>query len=66
MHQTKESMLVALLNKGWVSPIDALNHCGLLSLSQRVGELRRAGVNVIDKWVKHNGGRHKAYRIVKG
>lgn len=63
---TKVSKLIALLKKGWVSPIDALNHCQLLSLSQRVGELKRNGVLIVDKWVSHSGGRHKAYRIVRG
>jgi len=66
MQDTKLTKLIALMRKRWVSPIDALNHCGLMSLSQRCGELRRDGVNVVSKWVNHNGGRHKAYRIVRG
>ena len=49
-------------------PIDALNACGLRSLSQRCGELCRAGVNVASKWVKDVDGKplFKAYRIVSG
>ena len=49
-------------------PIDALNACGTMSLSQRCGELRRAGVNVASKWVKDADGKplFKAYRIVSG
>lgn len=65
MQQTKVSKLIPLLKRGWVSPIDALNQCGLMSLSQRIGELRRDGLNIVDKWVSHEGGRHKAYRIVR-
>ena len=33
---TKTDKLRALLRKQWVTPLDALNHCGLLSLSQRI------------------------------
>jgi hypothetical protein len=64
MQQLKITRLVALMKRRWVSPIDALNHCGLMSLSQRCGELRRSGVKVVDKWVTRDGSRHKAYRIV--
>ena len=56
------------LPKQAARPIDALNACGLMSLSQRCGELRRAGVNVASKWVKDADGKplFKAYRIVSG
>jgi hypothetical protein len=66
--QTKLQRLVKLMARRWVSPIEALNHCGLMSLSQRVGTLRRRGVHIADKWVKDAEGRnlHKAYRIVSG
>ena len=54
------------LKRRWLTPLDALQHCGCLSLSQRCGELRRAGVLVQDKWVcLPNGKRVKSYRIVK-
>ena len=40
---------------------------GVLSLSQRVSELRRGGVTVVDKWIETDGGaRIKAYRILRG
>lgn len=59
--------LIALMQKRWVTPLEALEIAHCLSLSQRVGELRRSGVNVIDKWVElHNGKRIKAYRIPRG
>lgn len=58
--------LIRLLQRQWVSPIDALKHVGCMSLSQRCGELRRAGVNVASRWVQSNGKRFKAYRIVRG
>jgi len=58
--------LIRLLRRQWVSPIDALRHVGCMSLSQRCGELRRSGVNVVSRWVHANGKKFKAYRIVRG
>ncbi len=56
--------LIALLQKKWVTPIEALNEAHSFSLAQRVSELRRRGVTVIDKWVDlRSGKRIKAYRI---
>ena len=63
---TMRDTLHNALKRRWLTPIDALQHCGCLSLSQRCGEFRRAGVPVQDKWVcLPNGKRIKAYRIVK-
>ena len=57
---------IQLLERGWVTALASANMGGCLSLSQRVGELKRSGVTVIDKWVVTNeGARVKAYRIVK-
>lgn len=65
--QTKLQRLIKLMRTRWESPIDALNACGLMSLSQRCGELRRNGVNVASKWAHSpNGGRFKVYKIVTG
>lgn len=58
--------LIRLLQRQWVSPLDALQKVGCMSLSQRCGELRRGGVNVVSRWVQANGKRFKAYRIVRG
>jgi predicted DNA-binding ArsR family transcriptional regulator len=62
---TKLQRLIQLLSKGWVSPQDALHHCGLMSLSQRIGTLRRRGMAIDDKWVEDSEGRKafKAYRV---
>lgn len=66
--QTKLQRLVKLMQRRWVSPQDALHHCGLMSLSQRCDTLRSRGVNVASKWVKDASGRNafKAYKIVTG
>lgn len=56
--------LIGHLRMKWLTPMDAFFAVGCLSLSQRCGELRRAGVNVTDKWVRlPSGKRVKAYRI---
>lgn len=58
--------LIRLMRRRWVSPVDALRFVGCMSLSQRVGELKRAGVNIVDRWERSGRSRFKAYRIVRG
>jgi len=59
------SLFTALCRK-WLTPLEAAAECGILSLSQRCGEFRRAGHCVVDKWVKlPSGSRVKAYRITR-
>lgn len=62
---TMKARLLALLRRGWVTPVTALNGAGCFSLSQRVGEFRRRdGLVILDKWVTTEGGsRVKAYRL---
>lgn len=56
--------LLALLKRGWVTPIDALREVGCFSLSQRCGTFRGEGVKVLDKWVKLESGKKiKAYTV---
>ena len=63
---TMNQQLRETLTQRWLTPLDALTACGCLSLSQRCGEMRREGLNVLDKWVSlPNGKRIKCYRIVK-
>jgi hypothetical protein len=62
--QTKFDRLQKLMRRRWVSGAVAFKECGLLSLSQRAGQLRRMGVKVIDRWaVSPAGARFKEYRI---
>jgi hypothetical protein len=62
--QTMRDRLLALLQREWVTPLEALQQCGCLSLSQRCGEFRREGIRVSDRWVDlPNGKRVKAYRV---
>lgn len=63
---TQKDQLHKIMRRRWVTGLDALKLAGCLSLSQRCGELRRAGVNVVSRWVHVGEKRVKAYRIVKG
>lgn len=61
---TKTARLLKLLRKQYVTPLECLELCGLLTLSQRVSEFRAAGLTVVDKWVDlPSGARVKAYRL---
>lgn len=63
---TKRQRTLALLQRGWLTAMESALKGGCLALSQRVGELKRDGVHIIDKWVTTGGGaRVKAYRVVK-
>ena len=57
--------IVKRLKRGWTTGLQALNDCGTMKLATRVSELRRSGLNIIDKWVEQGGKRFKAYRLVK-
>lgn len=66
MSDTKKDNLFSLLRRQYVTPIDALNKCGIFSLAQRVSEWRRDGHLIGDKWiVTPSGARVKAYRLLK-
>lgn len=67
MKETKQAKLLALLKQRYVTPLDALNSCGIFSLAQRVSGWRRQGMVIGDKWlVTANGSRVKAYKLLKG
>jgi hypothetical protein len=56
--------LLDLLKQQWVTPLDALNKAGCLSLSQRAGNFAAQGLNVQKRWVDlPNGKRVMSYRI---
>lgn len=62
---TKTQSLHTLLTRQWVSTLDAIRHCGITSLAQRVSEMRASGETVLDVWVQNRGSRYKVYRIAK-
>lgn len=62
---TQRETIVKRLRRGWTTGLQALNDCGTMKLATRVSEMRRSGLNIIDKWVEQGGKRFKAYRLVK-
>ncbi|MFD0669697.1 helix-turn-helix domain-containing protein [Ramlibacter sp. MAHUQ-53] len=63
---TMQDRLIELLRASWLTPLEALQQAGCLSLSQRCGEFRRRGLPVVDRWVDlPNGKRVKAYHIAE-
>jgi hypothetical protein len=65
VNETKKARLFKLLGKRWMTHIDALDLCGIATISQRVSEWRADGYTIVDKWVQSSGARFKAYRLVK-
>lgn len=64
--ETKIKTTMRLLRRGWTTALDSALSGGVLSLSQRCGQLRKDGICVLDKWVYTKGGaKVKAYRIVR-
>jgi hypothetical protein len=61
--KTQQQLIIETLAKGWTSPLEALYKAGTLKLSTRVGELRKAGYLILDKW--HPSKKFKMYRLVK-
>jgi len=55
--------IIKCLQQGWKSPLDALREAGTMKLATRVGELRRSGYVILDKWSPDR--RYKLYKLVK-
>lgn len=67
MKTTKMQKLERVLRRRWLSSLDSALLGMPISLSQRVGDLRRSGVTVIDRWVTSaTGARYKEYHVVGG
>jgi hypothetical protein len=62
LNMTQHQIIVKLAKKRWISPLDAFKEGGGMKLSTRVGELRRAGYTILDKW--HPSKSFKLYRCV--
>jgi hypothetical protein len=61
---TMTAELVSLLKTQWITPIDALMRANCMSLSQRAGEIAKAGYRVEKQWRDlGNGKRVMSYRI---
>ena len=60
---TQQAAIIKCLKKGFKSGLDALKEAGTMKLSTRVGELRRDGFVIVDKW--HPSMRFKLYKIIR-
>jgi hypothetical protein len=54
--------ILRCLKRGWTSPAKAFAEAGTLKLATRVGELRKQGHRISDRWSEK--GRFKEYRSV--
>lgn len=62
--RTKLQTTISLLKSGWITALQSAQYGGVLSLSQRVGDLE-GEYKIARKWVDTQGGsRVLAYRIV--
>ena len=74
---TRTQRTIALLKRGWLTSLESASRGGVLSLSQRIGDLRLEEslspdgfwtvprYDISEKWVTTAGGaRVKAWRIV--
>ena len=59
---TQHEIIVKLAKKRWISPLDALAEGGGMKLSTRVGELRKSGYLILDKW--HPSKKFKLYKCM--
>jgi len=60
---SQRQAILKCLQKGWKSPLDALYEAGTMKLATRVGELRRSGYVILDKWSDDK--RYKLYKLIK-
>lgn len=62
MKTNQYDRILRLLKRGWTSPAQAFQQAGTLKLATRVGELKRQGHHIVDRWSEK--GRFKEYRAV--
>lgn len=59
---TQYDLIIKCLKKGWKSPANAYSEAGTMKLATRVGELRKKGYFILDKW--HPSKEFKLYKLV--
>jgi hypothetical protein len=60
---TKKQALLTALRQRWLTPLEAAQQVGVFALSQRVGEFKREGHKIVDRWVDTGAARVKAYHV---
>lgn len=63
--KTQKENILTHLEKGYmITAMDALTFFGCFRLAARIKNLRDAGHDIKDKWIKHDNGRgYKAYYL---
>lgn len=61
MKRTQNQRILQQLKRGWLSPAAAFQRTGSMKLATRVGELRKEGHPIIDKWAPDRS--YKLYRL---
>ena len=65
-HCGKTLTAITIMRRRWLTTLDAINACGLSSLSQRVSNLRRKGYEFDQRVVvTSTGSRIAAYKLRK-
>jgi hypothetical protein len=62
--KSQNEQLIELMQKQWVSPLDALSKVGCMRLAARVLDIKNQDYMVLDRWANKN--KFKEYRIVGG
>ena len=66
MTHAKTQAAIQIMRKRWLTTLDAINACGLSSLSQRISVLRRKGYEFDQRtFVTSTGSRVAAYKLRK-
>ena len=62
---SQNEWVLAALQEGPITPMDALRGCGCLRLAARVRELRQQGHNIVSTLVTENGKAFARYTLAK-
>jgi hypothetical protein len=60
---SQRQKIIKRLKTGWCTGLEALQCANTMKLATRIGELRRAGYEINDRWQEVNGKRFKAYTL---
>lgn len=61
---TQTEHILAELQRGPLTPLDALERCGCLRLAARISDLKAAGHTILTERVSANGKTFAQYRLV--
>ena len=61
--KSQNEQLIELMQKQWISPLDALAKVGCMRLAARVLDIKNQDYRVMDRWADNR--KFKEYRIVR-